>query len=268
MRLENSTKQLLIKKIKENETITKICKDLNLNKSTVYYYIKKLRGRRFPETKIEDSNLENVGELIGVFSGDGYFFFDKKSYKYNIFFYFSKDEEEYVKRFINLLNSIINRYIYVYKYKNVNKIFVRVTSKKLSELIKKYVTWNENQKRSYTIRLVKINFLSNDFLIGFLRGLFDSDGYTYKDKREIDFITVSPVLARQITKILRKVLNIRPLIYVYKDQRENRKKIFYVKIKQYDAEKFLMIIRPNNLKRYPKWFNRLESNKNSNRIEF
>lgn len=254
MRLLESVKKQLVEKVKEGTSITQICKELKLSKATVYYYIKKIRGRKFPETKINVSDLEKIGELIGIFTGDGYFFFDKKDYRYYTFFFFSKKEKEYVNKFCNLLRLIINRYIYWYEYKNVNKIFIRVTSKKLNELIRKYVIWDEKQKRSYTIHLKNIDVLPGVFLIGFLRGLFDSDGYTYKDKREVNFVTISSMLAHQVSEIL-DILKIQSNIYVYRDRRGNRKKVYYVKVKSNNAEKFLHLIKPSNPNRYQKWVN-------------
>ncbi len=67
----------IVRLIKNNNSIPKISKKLNVSKSTVHHHYKKIKGPKYKKTVIpkEDSIL---GEFLGVFSGDGGFFLIKK----------------------------------------------------------------------------------------------------------------------------------------------------------------------------------------------
>ena len=119
-------------------------------------------------------------------------------------------------------------------------IIMELKSKELANFVSKYLSW-EN-KKTKTIRLRNREFLKNkEFLIGFLRGLIDSDGYVRKERKEIYFGTVSKELSNDFIKALDE-LN---LIYkTYIQKRKGCSDFHKVRIADNEVSKFCKKIRP------------------------
>ena len=79
-RLKKEMKQELINQIKKNNSINKISKELFLAKSTIYYYYRKIKGRKYKKLGIVTKYSKKEGEIVGIFAGDGSQYFEPKKY--------------------------------------------------------------------------------------------------------------------------------------------------------------------------------------------
>ena len=71
--LPKEIRQKIIKRINENVSINNISKELNLAKSTIYYHYKKIKGKKPKEIEFNFRSEKEIGEFLGIFSGDGNF---------------------------------------------------------------------------------------------------------------------------------------------------------------------------------------------------
>ncbi|MFB6208558.1 MAG: hypothetical protein ABEJ56_00280 [Candidatus Nanohaloarchaea archaeon] len=69
----------------EGYSVNYIMKILDIPKSTVYYHLKKEVGQKQKENSIEiPEESEIIGEICGVFAGDGNYYYDEKKCEYRI----------------------------------------------------------------------------------------------------------------------------------------------------------------------------------------
>lgn len=239
-----------IKELRRNgKSLGEICEILGLRKTVVYYHIKKKFGKTYKIIKINQNDKNAIGEIMGVFAGDGNFCKDRKRC-YQIRFYFSANENKYAGRFGKLLKKIFDKKPYIYVYGTPkNKILIRYKSKPVYQFILKYLSWNG--RRTQTIRLNSINH-TQDFNIGFLRGYFDAEGHSHSDRKKVEIVTISNTMAHQLVIMIRK-LGLNPDVRLYMDKRGNRKPCYYISLKDKDAINFIHLIRPRNEKRIKSW---------------
>lgn len=224
--------------IREGKSLNNINKSTGIGKSTLYFHYKKIKGKKTIPIRINLSNQDSLGEFIGMFAGDGNFYFEKKKYQYKIRIYLGLYEKQYrahVKQFLTKLFSKAPR---AYERMSGGVEVIEYYSKEIYELIKKYLVWDENKTK--TIRLKDISNLNKDFLIGFIRGLFDTDGGIHKPKNKAAFGTASELLANQIREIL-IMQGLPPGYYKYKD-----KDFWYIDLYGKRTDKFMKLIKPNN----------------------
>lgn len=242
-RLKEEEIKTIAASIDRGESLKTISKKLSKSKTTVYYHFRKIKGRTVYPVKIRSTDPELIGEFVGLFAGDGNYHFDKKSNNYNIRLYFNLNENVFVDSLIN--NVLINLFG---KKPNVytkgNMITLRYHSKAIYLLIKTYLTWNPKDKKTYTVRLIKTDH-TKDFMVGFIRGSLDSDGYFSKDK--ISFASVSKGLIYNISEFLDN-FDIIHRLHLYKEKRENRKDIYHLDVPKFEREKFLPLIKPRKVK--------------------
>lgn len=112
-------------------------------------------------------NEKELGYVFGVFEGDGYKIYDKKSRHYQVEFYLNSINDKKIIAFlISLLEKIkINYNLYQDKRYNCKRI--RVYSKELFEKLNKNITLKDKSK---------------EFNLGFVSGLIDSEGYVNSKK--------------------------------------------------------------------------------------
>lgn len=184
-RLNEQQKSIIKRLAKSGMSINKICKKLNLPKSTVYYWFRKTIGRKIKKVTIKNNLEEEIGEIIGIFAGDGNFYMDK-NYRYRVRFYFSNDEIRYAQKVNWLLKQVYGKYGRVFTQGNM--ILIQIISKDISNHIKKFLFWEG--KKTYSVRLKKQpKYYSLDFLKGFCRGLMDSDGWSTKGNLMISCVS-------------------------------------------------------------------------------
>jgi DNA gyrase subunit A len=121
-------------------------------------------------------SAKEEGYLFGLFEGDGYKIYDKNSRHYHVEFYLnSKKDIKIIKFLVSILKKIsLNPNIYQDKRYDCKR--VRVYSKSLFELISKNINLNDK---------------TQDFKIGFVSGLIDSEGYVSKKKHYIMIINTN-----------------------------------------------------------------------------
>jgi hypothetical protein len=105
--------------------------------------------------------------------------------------------------------------------------------------IKKYIDWKIN--KTYSVLLRKsINNYENQFLIGFLRGLYITDGWLDKTNRTASFGCTSPKLVKNFADILNR-FSINHHQYSY--QKEGRMRLFYLTIPRNNTQHFFELIK-------------------------
>lgn len=181
-RLSEEIKDTLKQLTMEGKSLKSISKLTGLGKTTIYYQVKSLKPRQWRKMEINISEFE-IGELVGAFAGDGNYYHKdyesgikgNKDCRYRIRYFLSLiSDQDYADYLTNLLKNLNLNPGRCIREKD-NTICVDVSSKSFSELIKRYLTWEED--KTLTIRLKNdLNFYSEDFLKGFARGLMDTDG--------------------------------------------------------------------------------------------
>ncbi len=248
IRLTNEEKDKIINLMISGKSLNFISKLTNRRKSTLYYHYKKIMGKKFRDVEIDYKDDIFIGELIGLFVGDGFYFHDKIAGKHVISLYFNYAEKEYVDEIVGIFNNKLNKKPTVNRVKNV--LYVNYFSKKLSQFILSYVGWGVSRnkaganKKSRTVFL-KDRYYTKNFKIGFLRGFVDSDGYI--SRKKIDFASSSGVIIGQSKGFLNDLGFSNFHYFFYKEKRENRVGMHHININKPDRDKFFKIIKPRNL---------------------
>lgn len=244
--LNSLIKKELITQINKGISINNMVKNLLLNKSTIYYYYKKLKGKKYKEANFILGASEIEGEIVGVFAGDGSQYFEPKSYSYEVNVHFGGKNEAYAIYVKNLFENYFNKKFWLIFDKR-GTIRLRTKSKKIFYFFNNYLNYSP-QIKHFTVKLHNLNF-PKPFKIGFLRGLFDTDGsilYKRKEKRiRIYFCTTSYELIKQI-KILLEEFNFKFTYFVSK--RSNHKDLYNVQLLKESNDKFLNLIKPYKAK--------------------
>jgi hypothetical protein len=212
------------------------------SKSTVYYHFRRIKGKCIKPVKVQDTNPELIGEFIGLFAGDGCVY-KTYNYAYRTYIYLNKNEETYAKELVDkVLIKIFGRKPTVFYQKN--RIDLCYYSKSIHDLIRNYLVWGHNDRKTYSVRL-RSRKLGRRFVVGFLRGCLDSDGYL--SEKKISYATVSPGLMRDISAYL-NILKIEHSVDLYIEKRLNRRDIYHIDIRKKEFERFMIIIKPRNIK--------------------
>lgn len=244
-RFSSEEKNKVIKLRNEGESLDRICRLLKRGKSTVYYHLRKNFGRSYNLINLDRSNQNLVGEVMGLFASDGS---SVPQADYQIRFHLDANEDRYAIDFTSVLNKIFNKAPRIYKVKG-NSIVVAYHSKLIYEFIREHLEWIG--KKTYTIKLISLGH-SKEFLIGFLRGYFDGDGFSKEEQRLAQFITTSRAMYNQLQEILSSFkLNFDAK--EYHDKRENRHIVYYINLRREEAVKFINLIQPRNSKRVKAW---------------
>ncbi len=130
------------------------------------------------------------GYLFGLFEGDGYKLYDKKSRHYQVEFYLNSiNDTDIINNLIKLLKKIgLNPLQYQDKRKNCKR--VRIYSKEIFNIINK-----------------KINLRDKDeeFKLGFVSGLIDSEGYVNNKKYYIMITNTNKKILKRCKEFLDSV---------------------------------------------------------------
>jgi hypothetical protein len=233
--------------IKEGKSLGYISRLTGRNKSTLYDYYKKILGKKYKDITIPENDLF-IGELVGLFVGDGNLYFDKKKYCYDVRFFFNIKEETYVKELVKLFDLHFLKKPHIGRTKNV--LIVRYFSKKLFNFLKEYVGWGISLDKRGANQKSRTVFLKNkdyakDFKIGFLRGFLDSDGYL-SDKK-ILFGSSSEAIMRQTSKFLSDLKFNKFKLSSYERSYGNRVGIWHLYVHKVERNKFFDLIHPRNL---------------------
>ena len=164
--------------------------------------------------KIELNNLSNkeIGYLIGLFYGDGYANYNKKDRHYNVEFYLHSERDKDIEIFLISLLKKLRLIFSVFKDKRFNCNRIRVHSKELYNFI--------NLDKFYE---------NDDFNLGFISGLVDSDGYVNLKKSTIQIINKNVKLLQKCRKILKKLDIDSNLVKKFK-YFDDKNQIYYLSI--------------------------------------
>ena len=235
-----STLQLKMVKemINQNKSLNVISNKLGLGKTTIYYYMRKIKGRKYIPIKLNLRSKECIGEIIGIFSGDGHYVNDKKRWDRRIRIYFNINEPKLVEYYKNSIKILINKNPTVLIGNSVK--ILQITSKSFCDFILSYVTFGS--RKVLTIQLQNKNLLKNKpFVKGFLRGLTDSDGYVRKGRKEIYYGSISKNLFNDFLEGL-NLFGFKYKTYVQK--RAGCSDFYKVRLSKEEVDKFNSMIKP------------------------
>lgn len=202
-------------------------------------------GKNTGALNLSDLSDEIKGEILGVFAGDGNFFFDQKRYKYTIRFFFNKSESKYAQDLCDLMGMALGKPPNFRKEKNRSIITLTYLSKPFYLFLKSHLSWKttENKKKSHTIRLKKVN-QPREFKIGFLRGNIDTDGCI--SEKRINFASTSKNLIRNIEQFIKDLGFTNYNRWSYDDKRGKRSRIHHIDLNRPEIKRFLRVVNPRN----------------------
>lgn len=219
-------------------SLNRIAKTIGIRKTTAYYHFLKARGRTFEQLPFATPSQTEAGELLGIFCGDGSFYFEPKRYHYQLRIHTGIDDA-YTRHVQALYAKIFRRKFRVKK--EHNQFIVETSSKRVYEYMKELLAF-EPRVKAFTIRL-KTTKAPAAFLRGFIRGLFDTDGTVHAGGKRIRavFYTISPRLAGQVRRIL-GTLGIENREYLADKGKHHQ--LHHISISAASLPKFLKLIKP------------------------
>ncbi len=234
-------KDKIISLINQGLSINRISKKLGgISKGTIYYHYKKIKGRKIKRVRIKRDDLL-IGEFIGLFAGDGNFF-KTKQYHYRIRIFCNAKDVGFVSQIEEMFQELFSKSPFHFINKRGDVVIICYSSKKIYELIKQYLYWDEDNKKTYTVCL-NCTEHSDQFKIGFLRGNLDSDGHLSKNK--INFASSSKSLITNIKGFLDD-FNFKYTFEIRKDKRKNRVDMYHITLSRKDRWSFLKLVNPRN----------------------
>jgi len=164
---------------KKGISLNKISKQLKIPKTTIYYHAKELVKKCNTQFNENFLNCWEKGYIIGLFVGDGSILTEQKRGQYVTKFHLdNKKDQDIVKKIEKLIQKTgQNSYKIVYG----GTITVCCMSKKFVEFVKKYVEYIKTKLKSNIKKLRKMK-KSRKFILGFVAGFLDSDGFVGFDK--------------------------------------------------------------------------------------
>ena len=224
-------------------SLNSITKIIPRSKSTIYYRYKKLEGaRKMRKLTLPVRQSTEVGEFIGVFAGDGNYYKDS-AYRYQIRIFITATDKRYVAEIASLINSLFGVFPWVYERKPYNVTIIRLISKPAVAFIKTYLDFNRNKSASVKLK-GQISDYDTNFIIGFLRGLLDTDGHIELKRKRLAFATISLGLANDVEDCLKR-LNVSYYSNVHIDRRGNRHPMYRIYIHR-DFDKFVELVEPKH----------------------
>lgn len=223
---------------KKGKSLNQISKDLKIPKTTAYWWFRKTVGKKIHPVKIDTKNRESLGEIVGAFCGDGNFFFNKKTYNYRITFSLGENENEYASLLSGILEKSFSRKPHMWHNKKYHVCCVVIHGKEIYKFLLRNLTWNDD--KTLTVRLRNnIGSYDSDFMKGFIRGLFDTDGYI-DSKGDVGVAVISKELINQASSIL-ETFGIENQKFVWK-QKEPRRDLFGIRIPKSSSRHFVKTI--------------------------
>ena len=149
--IKSEIKKEMIGQISKGVSINIISKSLNLGKSTIYHYYKKIKGKKYKEPEFKVSFSEKEGEITGIFAGDGSQYFEPKRYHYEVNIHFGAKNLEYLFYVKELYEKFFNKKFRIEK-SNPTTLRLRTYSKKSYYYFTNYLDYDPRIKHS-TVRL-------------------------------------------------------------------------------------------------------------------
>ncbi len=227
----------------QNKTIGEIGKILDISEQTVFQRLRKLGIKSRPELKknyllkkrtdikIPKKYSSELAEFFGIMLGDG------KLSKYQVVVNLGIKEMVYADSIVNLIERIFNAR---------PKIAIRKTGYKDVYLGSLDLTnWLKKEGLVYNKVLSQVDapkwiFKQKEFMEGFIRGFFDTDGSVYKLRwgMQISFTNKSLPLLKSIRNML--------LYLKYVPSKVSGYKVYITK--KAEVRRFFNEVRPRNIK--------------------
>lgn len=223
-------------------SINKISESAGLSKSTVYYWYNKVTSHPKRTIVFNLTSDSKIGEFIGIFAGDGSYNMDR-SYKHQIRIHLNMKDREYIDHVSTLMTCLFGRKPSTYTSNKYNVTVLRLVSKDVLGFIRRYLFWVG--KKTYSVHLGSdVRSFGNEFVIGFLKGLLDTDGHLDCINRSAQYSTVSTALANNIKSAL-ECVGIAYKDYIITDKRGTRKPIHRVMIYR-DFDRLVAMVNPKH----------------------
>ena len=167
------------------------------------------------------------------------------------------DKEHYETRIKELYNSVYNLKPSMREMKSTGVYGFQIWSDAIINFKKQVLKLPLGEK--VEIGIPKIFYKKKEFLVSVLRGIYDTDGCLYLEKRNnrlyprMEFKTTSKKLSKQIEKILLS-LNLRATRYSFTRKEENQRDLYTVCIRGNEyVPKAFNLIKPANQKHIKKF---------------
>ncbi|MDP3728509.1 MAG: LAGLIDADG family homing endonuclease [bacterium] len=136
----------------------------------------------------EKISKKQLGYVVGVYYGDGYIYYDKKSRHYSIEFSLNSLKDLDILKFLKEILIKEGYNLFIKKDKRGNWFVIKMYSKQLYSYLKEYKL--QNLKRE-----------TKDFKIGFISGVIDAEAYVGNSTIEV----INTDL--ELLKITKQILN-------------------------------------------------------------
>lgn len=225
----------------DGKSLREISKIMNLGITTIYYQVRKFKPKQRKDFNPVGLNSEKIGELIGAFAGDGSYYpsIHKRichhKIRYSLSFKKDKPYAEYLRTLLRQLN--LNPFLIISSHNiEPDSIEILVNSRTYMEFIKKFLFWEG--KKTYSVCLRSpLGEYNEDFLIGFARGLMDTDGFV--ELYNVSCGCVSKELIGNLTDIFNKL----GISYkVSKRIKEGRRDLFLIRVPKGGLRKYHKLI--------------------------
>jgi len=125
----------------EGMSLNQISNNVNVSKTTVYYHFKKIRGLTNIKPKFNFNDDTLLGEVVGIFTGDGSFYFEPKGYHYQIRVHFGIKNIKYLNKVKKLFDFSFGK-SFSTKKDGDNKLILETHSKDISHFFFEYLNFN------------------------------------------------------------------------------------------------------------------------------
>lgn len=220
-----------------------VMRDLHLSKNTVIKYAG-TRRPPLPPPRIDLAPTEICGEVVGIFAGDGSQFYEPKAGHYETNVHFGELHEGYAQYVKRLYDSFFCKNFRLRK-EMPKGLRLRTHSKAIFDFFGNFISYVPSHKHD-TVKIREEN-VTDEFKIGFLRGMIDTDGTIWyslnKQRVRIVYYTTSKELALQISTYVSE-LNIEHRIYPYQHKNPKFKLIYRISLWQSGAYRFINKVKP------------------------
>lgn len=199
-RFTPAERALLDEAVRRGDTLTTIARNLCASKTAVIYHVRKQRtAQHFPQPLITPDDSEREGEILGIFAGDGSFSYSPKRGYYGSISV-GVVNEQYL-HYIRERFEAFFRKPFKTTISSPNTFILKLSGKSLFTYFHTRLDF-KHENKTFTVGLESLHH-SDDFLIGFLRGLIDTDGTVYFEGRcpRVRFYTSSSKLRNQFIHI-------------------------------------------------------------------
>ena len=108
-------------------TLGDLTSSFGVSRPSIYYYYKKLYGKKYKSPEIKKDFSRNTGEIIGIFTGDGSKYYYKPAGGYEVNVHFGGRNKEYAFYVKNLFESKFKKKFGLHK--DTTKLRLRIRSK-------------------------------------------------------------------------------------------------------------------------------------------